>query len=94
MSNNSEKLNKLTNDKIVKLGHKIAISELKTFLSSKGFTRKLFGDYTEKDSGGGHLPGSGNIDVLCAFFYDKHTKTTATTAVLENTAEANSNKTK
>ena len=52
MFNNSEKTSKLTNDKIVKLGHKIAVTELKSFLSSKGFTRKLFGPYTDKDSGG------------------------------------------
>ena len=48
MLNNSEKINKLTNDKIVKLGYKIAVTELKSFLSSKGFTRKLFGPYTDK----------------------------------------------
>lgn len=29
MFSNSEKINKLTNDKIVKLGHKIATTELK-----------------------------------------------------------------
>ena len=51
MLNNSGRINKLTNDKIVKLGHKIAVTELKSFLSSKGFTRKLFGPYTDKDSG-------------------------------------------